>query len=266
MAIIERPVIVMALYDIGRDNWDHFNLSYNTYLWWMKNTLSLDANFVIFTEDKFKGTIEEYRREFDPNFERTVMVNYPLEKIDSYVRHNERLTNLMSSEEFKGKVHHPHVPEMSQPLYNIIMFNKLDFIKRAKDVGFFNSDFIIWADAGGLREDISNYVGKKWPDLDKINGLDNNKITFFSHSQDFNIDNSEFHAMSQIRYIQGTAFCVPSHMVDFLHEEFHKTVDECIDNGYIGSDEKIFDLTYVKDKSKYHLIKCTWREYFNILE
>jgi len=146
------------------------------------------------------------------------------------------------------------------------MFNKLDFIKRAKDVGFFKSDFIIWADAGGLREDISNYVGKKWPDLDKINGLDNNKITFFSHSQDFNIDNAEFHAMSQIRYIQGTAFCVPSHMIDFLHEEFHKTVDECIDNGYIGSDEKIFDLTYVKDKSKYHLIKCTWREYFNILE
>ena len=26
---IRKPAIVMALYDIGRDNWDHFTVSYN---------------------------------------------------------------------------------------------------------------------------------------------------------------------------------------------------------------------------------------------
>lgn len=266
MAIIKKPVIVMALYDIGRDNWDHFNLSYNTYLWWMKNTLSLNAKFVIWTEDKFIKEITEYRAEFDPSFENTVIINEPLDKLGSYIRYNDSLTSLMSSEEFKLKVHHPHVPEMTQPLYNIIMFNKLDFLKRTKDAGFFDSDFLIWADAGGLREDIKNYQGKVWPDIDKINGLDNSKVTFFSHSSDFNIDNAEFHAMSQIRHIQGTAFCAPTSTIDDLYNEFHNTALECINNGFIGSDEKIFDLTYVKDKSKYHLIKCTWREYFNILE
>lgn len=266
MAIIKKPVIVMALYDIGRDNWDHFNLSYNTYLWWMKNTLSLDAKFVIFTEEKFLSTITDYRREFDPSFDNTIIVNEPLENLDSYKRYNDRLTSLMGSEEFKQKVHHGHVPEMTKPLYNIIMFNKMDFMKKTKDLSFFDCDYVIWADAGGLREDISNYQGKKWPDIDKLNGLDVSKVTFFSHSADFSIDNAEFHAMSQIRYIQGTAFGAPKDSIDNLHTEFHKTVDECISNGFIGSDEKIFDLTYVKDKSKYQLIKCTWREYFNILE
>ena len=43
---IRKPAIVMALYDIGRDNWDAFNLSYNTYLAWMKNTLAIDACFL----------------------------------------------------------------------------------------------------------------------------------------------------------------------------------------------------------------------------
>ena len=62
MAVIKKPVIVMALYDIGRDNWDNFNLSYNTYLWWMKNTLSLDADFVIYTEDKFVEEITNNRK------------------------------------------------------------------------------------------------------------------------------------------------------------------------------------------------------------
>ena len=62
------------------------------------------------------------------------------------------------------------------------------------------------------------------------------------------------------------AFFVPSNMVDYLLEEFCKTIDESIENKYIGSDEKVFDITYIRDKSKYHLVKCTWREYFKLFE
>ena len=73
-AVINKPVIVMALYDIGRDNWKNFNLSYNTYLWWMKNTLSLDTDFVIYTEEKFSEKIREMREEFDPTFQKTKLL------------------------------------------------------------------------------------------------------------------------------------------------------------------------------------------------
>jgi hypothetical protein len=72
--------------------------------------------------------------------------------------------------------------------------------------------------------------------------------------------------MSQIRHIQGTAFFAPSHLIDDLLIEFNNTINECIDSRYIGSDEKIFDLTYVKNKEKYHFVKCTWREYYNIFK
>mgnify|MGYP000843850675 FL=1 len=263
--VIERPAIVMALYDIGRDNWDSFGLSYNTYLYWMRNTLSLDANFVIYTESKFYDKILEMRKEFDPNLEKTIMVVKTLESLDCYKLYNDKLNELMFSEDFTKKVHH-NVPEMNKPLYNIIMFNKLNFLKHAKDEKYFDSDFLIWADAGGLRDDISNYQNVTWPNLTKVNELDNNKVTFFSHSQDFNIDNKEFHAMSQIRHIQGTAFFAPSHLIDDLLIEFNNTINECIDSRYIGSDEKIFDLTYVKNKEKYHFVKCTWREYYQIFK
>ena len=262
---INNPVIVMALYDIGRDTWDSFGLSYNTYLYWMKNTLSLDANFVIYTESKFYDKILEIRKEFDPNLEKTIMVVKTLESLDCYKKYNDKLNELMFSEDFTKKIHH-NVPEMNKPLYNIIMFNKLNFLKHAKDNKYFDSDFLIWADAGGLRDDISNYQNVEWPNLSKVNELDNNKVTFFSHSQDFNIDNKEYHAMSQIRHIQGTTFFAPSHLIDDLLIEFNNTINECIDSRYIGSDEKIFDLTYIKNKEKYHFVKCTWREYYQIFK
>jgi hypothetical protein len=43
-------------------------------------------------------------------------------------------------------------------------------------------------------------------------------------------------------------------------------VEDSISNGFIGSDEKVFDLTYVRNKERYHFVKCTWREYYGIFE
>ena len=264
MAIKKRPVIVMALYDIGRDNWDNWNLSYNTYLWWMKNTLSLDSNFVIYTEEKFKDKIEKNRREFDPDFIKTKIIVKPLQELEYYTEYHDKLDLLMSSEEFKDKSDH-NVPESTQPLYNVIMFNKLSFLKDTKDNNYFDSDYFIWADAGGLRENISDYVGQVWPNENKLSELDD-KIVFFSHSKDFTIEDNEFHSLSQIRHIQGTCFFVPKERLDKFVTTFKETVEECIKNGFIGSDEKVLDITYLKDKEDSKLIHCTWREYFNIFK
>jgi hypothetical protein len=41
-------------------------------------------------------------------------------------------------------------------------------------------------------------------------------------------------------------------------------VFESIDNGYVGSDEKIFDLVYLKNPENYNLVKCGWREYIGL--
>lgn len=262
---IKNPVIIMALYDIGRDEWDSFNLSYNTYLHWMKNTLSLDANIVIFTEDKFINQITSYRKEFDADLTKTTIINRKLEDLECYKLYNDKLEKLMNSETFKNKIC-VEVPEMNKPLYNIIMFNKLFFLQEVKNKKYYNNDLLIWADAGGLRESIQNYKNVSWPSLKKINQLDNNKATFFSHKKNIIIDDFEYHSLSQIRNIQGTCFFVPSHLIDELTTKFCNTIDISINSGYIGSDEKIFDITYVKDNTQHNLIKCDWRTYFNIFK
>lgn len=263
---IKNPVIVMALYDIGRDNWNSFTLSYNTYLFWMKNSLSMNAKFVIYTEDKFAEKIENLRKEFDPNLESTKIIVNPLEDLTCYKKYHNKLSEIMNSDEFKDEASWNNVPEMNEPLYNVIMFNKIDFIKHAKENNFFNGDLYVWADAGGLRDSINNYKNENWPSLNKINQLDNSKITFFSHNKIFNVKDNKKHCISQIRNIQGTAFFIPKVCVDEFHSEFHQTIEECISQKFIGSDEKILDITCCKNKSKYNLIKCNWRTYFNIFK
>jgi len=262
---IKNPVIVMALFDIGRDRWNSFTLSYNTYLYWMKNTLSLDANTVIYTEEKFVDTIKKYRQEYDLNLSKTIIIVKKIEELECYKLYYDSLSNLMFSDEFKRKIH-TVVPEMDQPLYNIIMFNKLFFLQDTKNNNFFNNDMLIWADAGGLRESIQNYQNETWPSLNKINQLDNTKATFFSHNKNFHVNNPEYHSLSQIRNIQGTCFFIPSSIIDSIVEQFFKVVDDAIKNKYIGSDEKILDIMYTNSKIKHNLIKCNWRTYFNIFK
>ena len=262
---IKSPVIVTALYDIGRDKWEKYTHSYGGYIHLMERTLSIKSKMVIYIPEKFKEEVINYRKKYDENLDDTIIVVQELEELDSYKIYNDRLNKLMFSESFMKKADFD-VPEMNRPLYNIIMFNKVFWLKDCVDKKYFDNDLVIWADAGGLREPIELYRDKVWPNIDKLNNIEKNKNIFFSHNQDFNIDDKEFHALSQVRNIQGTAFFVPSHLIHNLTEEFLKTVDECMLLGYIGSDEKILDMIYIKDKSKHHLIECTWREYFKIFE
>tara|TARA_R100001460_G_scaffold9049_1_gene22068 strand:- start:1998 stop:2792 length:795 start_codon:yes stop_codon:yes gene_type:complete len=261
--MISRPIIVTSLFNIGRDVWDTYTVSYHTYLWWMKNTLSLDAEFVIYTDELLYDKIIAIRKEFDPTMISTKIIKCSLKNIPSFKMYNKRLEMLMYSEDFKKKIVH-QVPEMTKPLYNTIIFNKLGFIKDAKDNKYFPGDFYIWADAGGLRDDLQNYKSKSWPNLEKLNLLaSTNKVTFFSHQPDFSITDSEYHALSQIRYIQGGSIFCPPDCIDDLHVQFNRTVNQCLNSGYIGSEEKILDITYHSDKTKYNLITCDWREYYD---
>lgn len=250
-----KPVLVTALYDIGRDGWNNFTMSYHTYLSWMRNTLKMDEEMVIFTESKFIDQIREFRSEADPTGEKTTYIVEPLEDLYAYRKWYNRLNELQNSEAFIAKKSFD-VPEMNEPLYNVIMFNKLDWLRRAKT--YRPATHLVWVDAGGVRED---KPVTPWPNRSKIPV---NQILHFSHKPTVEQFNTEWYALSQVRHIQGTAFVVPSTMIDWYLVEVDRTIEECINAGFIGSDEKMFDITYLKqDPSKYHLEVQSWREYYD---
>jgi hypothetical protein len=170
----------------------------------------------------------------------------------------------MSSETFKKEIQFD-VPEMTKPLYNVVMFSKLFYILDASERSLFDANFFIWMDAGALREENPQKI-LDWPDAQKINDLDNNKITFFCHHSHVQVDKKKYkeHALSQMRYIQGTSIFVPKKCVNHACKIFENVVEKSINDGYIGSDEKMFDLVYLRNPDNYNLIQCGWREYFNL--
>jgi protein YibB len=259
---IKNTTVVTAIFDIGRDKWDNFTMSYHTYLWWMRSLLYLDTNLIVYTEEKFEQEITNIRKEVDPELKKTKIMVQPLDSIEGYTLFYDKLNNLMSSDVFKSKIQFD-VPEMTKPLYNVVMFSKVFYILDAYQKNLLDTDLYVWADAGLLRQDRPE-KNVEWPNLEKINKLDHNKITLFCHHDYVKISNPEFHSLSQTRFIQGGAFFIPKDKVNEICENFKKTVFESIENGYVGSDEKIFDLVYLKNPENYNLIKCGWREYIGL--
>ena len=253
--------VVTALFDIGRDTWEYYTLAQSMYLGWYRNTLSLNTNHVIYTDEVYYDKILEILKEHGTSKNVRVYVK-KLKDLPAYQLYHEKLNVLMMSEAFKKQVSF-QVPEMLYPLYNIIMFNKMFFLADAIENNPFDSDDFIWADAGGLREDIKFYKGVVWPNQEKIDILDKSKILMFSHHAKISILVPHDHALSQMRFIQGTSFFLTKDCISKLINIFNKKVNECIDAGYIGSDEKIFDFCYLECPELFQLEVSSWREYFD---
>jgi hypothetical protein len=261
---ISNVVLVTALFDIGRPNWKHHALPEDRYLWWFRNTLSLDANLVVFVDDHFYDRVQQIISEVG-NPTKTRVIRYAsVHHLPAYIRFNADLERLMFSDAFKAIIPF-QVPEAVEPLYNVMMFNKIDFIKEAiiSNKAHQANDYYWWVDAGGLREEISNYKGVKWPSVEKLDALPKDKCLFFNHHPKISIHDIRDHSLSQMRFIQGTAFGGRPATLSYLGQLVDDKVRECLRKGYIGSDEKVFDLVALDHPELFHYEVSTWREYFN---
>lgn len=251
-------------FDIGRGEWSNFTLHSNTYMYWFKNLLSLDIKLYIETEEKFVDIIKENRKPYDPNFEKTIIKVMTIQDLEAYKKFNTKLEDLMFSEEFKKKAHHD-VPEMTKPLYNVLMFNKLCTLRNAIKENPYNTEYFCWVDTGFIRDESWPKDNQIWPDLKALD-LKPNKIRFFCINDNIvqGLTDKEFHCMSQVRFLKGTIFFLHKDCLDWLSYTFDQKVEYCLENKFIGSDEKIFDLCYLESPESFELVKCDWRQEFHL--
>lgn len=253
MGLDIRPVIVTALFDIGRDKWTHHTQSYGGYMHWMERTLSIQTPMVVYTEEQFKEQIKETREKY---FDQTEYIITTKEELEVSKLFYDDISKLMSSEEFKSKIQF-QVPEMLEPWYNILMLNKIWWLKDARN--WIQGTHYIWTDAGCYREEIEK-VNKPFP-THKIQ----NKPLFFSHHQEISIENIQHHILAQMRFIQGGSFIIPTPWLDILTDKLKSIIQNQIQSGYIGSDEKFLDILYLENKEDIELVVCSWREYMEVM-
>lgn len=257
-----KTTIVTCLFDIGRDKWDNFTMSYDAYLSYMKNMLSIDQYMNIYTEEKFFKPIFEMRSEVDPKMKKTKIRIVTLENSHCDKLWGTRIRRVMASEEFKQGIAFPDVPEMCKPWYNILMYSKIYWMNLAINSDYFQTDNFMWLDSGIFRE-LGNNTHKQYNIQWPVKQLQ--KPTFFCHHDTVRITNEKQHSLSQMRFIHGGCFVIPKKYFQDFKDDFEDTLDNMLKNNYVGSDEKLLDLVFLKNTDKFDLIVSDWREYFTHL-
>ena len=246
-----KPLIVSALYDIGRGSWNTFQRDIEDYLHWTSRLLAIDCEKIIYTESKLVPRLQAY------NPKKTVIKEQAKETLSSTYLFGERIINVMGSPSFKQKIKYD-VPEMTQPWYNLLMLNKLWWMIDA--VNHVDATHLIWTDAGCYRENLNHYT-QPWPNHWKLSS----QPLFFSHHLNFSISDYEQHCLGQWRYIQGGCFIIPKNHLSQIATKYLFLIMKSLDAGYIGSDEKFLDFLYLENSNSIQITKCNWREYFDVL-
>ncbi len=261
-----RVTLTSGLFYISRDKWKHsgFPPNYDRYKDWIKNILSLDTNLILFTDEYYYDYVLETSKQYSSNLENVLIIKKQLGELETFKNYYKSISCLMKSPEFRHYATINPVAEMRYPLYNVIMFDKINLIKQAKELNPFQSDYFYWTDAGAFRDEIEKYQNKQWPDVDNEIYF-NDKPTFFSHrGTDYNIDNQKDYFTSQNRVVHGGYFITPSDKVEFLKDEFDKIINEILEEGYIGSDEKVFDLLCKRNPDQVNMIQANWFEFYSM--
>lgn len=261
---MSKVTVVSALFYIGRDKWKHsgFGLNNDRYKWWLENILSIDTNLILFTDSHYYDLVVELKKKYDPELNKIHIVKMELSETEVFKRYYIKVACFMNSPEFSKKIVYKSAAEMRYPLYNILMYSKINFIEKAAVINPFDSTHFYWADAGAFRNELIEYKNVKWP-AENLSEYFNDRIVFFSHAGDkYVIENQEWYFLSQSRVVQGGYFVMPKEKIEFFKQQVYSVIEEMIEGQYIGSDEKVFDLICKRNPSHVFMKKAGWFEFY----
>jgi Bacterial protein of unknown function (HtrL_YibB) len=263
-----KATIVTALFKIP----DRNTHKYEAYKLWCKHISGLDTPLIAYVDDYYHAIFINYRERIDPHFNKTIIHKLALEDLEVYRKYGPVIANVMQSGTFKSKIQFPNVPEMSFAWYNIIMYNKLCFLREASLVNQFSTDTFCWLDAGAIRSPSKDCHMLNWPNnFEKVSPNKMNMFTILGKPSFTCGDTERYfkHCFGQWRFIQGGCFIGDMHSIHLMYLAFFKTLEWCLANNVLGSDEKLFDFCYVQEPESFNLIETTppnqWTQFFDIL-
>ncbi len=203
----------------------------NKYNEWFKNTLNIDANYVIFTDTKSYDIIKEYRK--------LTNTKYVFKNLNDFTLKKENYND--------NHIEPTHVPSIE---LGLIWLNKIEMVKIARDLNYYNSEWFVWMDAGiaSLRDKTLNESLK----LNiNFNILDKTKFYYGSSSNDIITDNWDY-----IHNIQGGFFIIHQSMINKFYDLFMNYHKKCLDNvnNYICMSDQVI-LSHIKNDYNDSFIK-----------
>jgi hypothetical protein len=211
---MNNPVtIVTSFFDINRaEKGDGRTI--DDYKSWIKETLKLNCNLFIITEEKFKDFFIENR---NPSYNTMISI---IDFKDLYFyKYYEQMKTIIESDEYKQKIAYPNRVECVLPEYNIIQYSKLHCLKIAIEKYPFGSETFFWLDAGASRFFSNMDISQPFPS--------NNGLSLIKQSQD--------------KFI---CQCRPDMDIYPMDSNFIWKADNLIYGGMFGGTPKVIDFIF----------------------
>ena len=227
------------------------------YLSWMENFLRIPCHLVVFTDENSYNIIKNFRKRYNLE-EKTYII---LKKIEEF--HNYQYIDYYRYSHSIDRENGYHSPE----LY-MIWNEKSYFVKEALSINPFHSEWFFWTDIGCVRNyDMLSKIFS-YPNDNKINNLDKEKMNLICienfRDNDFSLDergvpnifkNREGRSCSDIVRVQGGFFGGHINCWERWIEKFEDILKVFMESKtFIGKDQYLMASVYIKNKDQVNLL------------
>uniref|UniRef100_A0A0N5BNU1 Protein-serine/threonine phosphatase n=1 Tax=Strongyloides papillosus TaxID=174720 RepID=A0A0N5BNU1_STREA len=257
------PVIVTALLDIGRGEWQSFYRPFETYLNSFLDLLQMDNNMIIYGD---KTVINFVKKHFKNKIDDKLLLEISMKDLPFYRYRNEmqeiidnEQKNWNSSWDKRMKNH----PESMYADYNILVNSKPYFLYNASIISPFASDIFIWIDAGYSHGDnklIPKYTWDPFLIPNKVHIIkltpNQDQISTYTYERVYRKD---------ISVISAGFIGATRGVINRFYNFFYKTFIELLDDKKVDDDQTVILITIKNYASLFYVIHGGWFDAFRLL-
>jgi len=251
--------IVTALYDLNRENWQGFQRPFQQYKDWMKSMLSFDAPMVIFVEPK---DVDFVTTERSDKLHKTEIIPIPFAELYVNQKWGDGIRKVMALDKFLANQTVPTHPQIAHPEYNILMHQKIQFVKQAILTNKFNTEHFMWLDAGVFHmNNRTDLIGKKYP----YSNIFNDKVNLIcieEPKQSDADDLEKFYKGHNVRVI-GTSWGGHNQAILEFEKTYTGLLEESISNGLMDQDQSFLTVSYLRNPTVCKLYRGNWQSALN---
>lgn len=253
--------IVSALCDISRDKWDTHSRSMSDYLGYMEKVLlRIPAEMILFVEKDFVEFVQFFRKDLP-----TKIIEISAEDCVLYSDF-DKIVQIQEVDNRDRYIADPLCPEISKPLYPIIVNNKIEFLKRASDIS--TNDILIWLDAGFCHGKITLDHGKVWNPTRYLDRAMEGKIVMNRFSSNLaTVDPLKFFICHQ-DFLDGGMIVIHRHKINDFRDRYYQMISDFINNLKIIDDDQYFmTMMYISNSEEFYLnVFQNWDDRFSLFE
>jgi hypothetical protein len=203
---------------------------YDSYITNLFSNANIDTNFVIFTSNNLYEYIQK-KTEHMKNIKIIIKDFDTIELFNKY-KHIWEHQYFLDKQKDTGRGIECYV------LWN----SKLNFLKEAYELNFFNSDKFIWMDIGMIRNNSYKPHLKTFPNYENIS---NDKIDIILLCGFNNLQQKFF--QDEVHF-SGASYGGSINALDKFHKLYYEKFDEYIENDkFIGCDQQIISSVYLEN-------------------